>query len=108
MEKYRVKITKQATEHLHLIREYIVNELKQPNTAKKVLTLLKDQMGTLSLMPHRIKCIEEKPWGELGVRKIRVKNYYICFWINEEQKQVQIIAVIYVRMDQEKQLSKLE
>ena len=108
MKQYTVKITEQAIEHLRLIREYIVNELQQPNTAKNLLTQLKEQMMSLSLMPHRVNCIEEKPWGELGFRKIRVKNYYIYFWINEEKKHVQIIAVIYVRMDQEKQLSKLE
>ena len=107
MEQYTVKITEQAADHLRLIKEYIANELQQPNAAKKLLALFKEQMMVLSLMPHRVKCVEEKPWGELGFRKIRVKNYYIYFWINEEKKQVQIIAVIYVKMDQEKQLEKL-
>ena len=55
-------------------------------------------------MPERIKPIDEQPWGSYGFRKIRVKNYYIYFWIDEEKKQVQIIAVIYVQMDQLKQI----
>ena len=107
MEQYTVKITEQAADHLSLIKEYIANELQQPNAAKKLLALFKEQMMALSLMPHRVRCVEEKPWGELGFRKIRVKNYYIYFWINEEKRQVQIIAVIYVKMNQEKQLEKL-
>lgn len=56
-------------------------------------------------MPHRIKCIDEQPWRDLGFRKIRIKNYYVYFWINE--KEVVIIAVAYVRMNQAKQLEML-
>ncbi len=65
------------------------------------------KMQTLSEMPQRIKTIDEEPWGSYGFRKIRIKNYYIYFWINEKKKQVQIIAVIYVKMDQVKQLEKM-
>ena len=50
---------------------------------------------------------DEQPWGKLGFRKIRVKNYYIYFWVNEDRKEVQILAVIYVRRDQAKQLEQL-
>lgn len=107
MGSYKIKITRQAGEHLTLIREYIATELKAPGIAKKVLELLKSEMYSLEAMPHRIKCIDEKPWQGLGFRKIRVKNYYIYFWIDENRKEVQIIAVIYVKMDQVNQLEKL-
>ena len=29
-----------------------------------------------------------------------VKNYLVYFWVNEEQKKVQITAVVYGRRDQ--------
>lgn len=102
---YKVRITKQAKEHLTLIRDYIPTELKDPAIAKKMLNLLK--AFSLETMPHRMKCIDVKPWHDLGFRKIRVKNYYIYFWIDEDKKEVQIIAVIYVKRDQTKQLDKL-
>ncbi|ADP39135.1 toxin RelE [Gardnerella vaginalis] len=38
-----------------------------------------------------------QPWGNLGFRKIRVKNYYIYFLVDENRKEIQILAVIYVR-----------
>lgn len=107
MDKYKIKLTKQAKEHLTLIREYIATELKAPGIAKKMLELLKSEMDSLETMPHRIKYIDEKPWQDLGFRKIRVKNYYIYFWIDDSKKEVQIIAVIYVKRDQSKQLEKL-
>ena len=103
----KIKVTRQAKEHLALIREYIATELKEPIIAKRILELLKSEMMSLQTMPYRVKCIDEQPWGELGFRKIRVKNYYVYFCVDESRKEVQILAVIYVRRDQAKQLEQL-
>ena len=35
-------------------------------------------------------------------------NFYIYFWIDEENKKVQIIGVIYVRRDQSRQLDQMK
>ena len=107
MDEYKVKVTRQAKEHLALIREYIATELKEPIIAKRILELLKSEMMSLQTMPYRVKCIDEQPWGELGFRKIRVKNYYVYFLVDENRKEVQILAVIYVRRDQATQLEQL-
>ena len=79
MDKYKIKLTKQAKEHLILIREYIATELKEPGIAKNMLELLKSEMRFLETMPHRIKCIDENPWQDLGFRKIRVKIIIFTF-----------------------------
>lgn len=107
METYKVRITKQAKEHLILIRDYISTELKQPTIAKEIIRVLKAEIYSLEYMPHRIRCIDEEPWRDLGFRKVRVKNYYIYFWINENKKEVDAIAIIYVKMNQVKQLEML-
>lgn len=107
MGEYKIKVTRQAKGHLALIREYIATELKEPIVAKRMLELLKTEMMSLQTMPYRVKCIDEQPWGELGFRKIRVKNYYIYFWVDENKKEVQILAVIYLRRDQSTQLEQL-
>lgn len=51
---------------------------------------------------------EEEPWRSEEVRRMRVKNYYVYFWIDKERDIVQILAVIYVERDQEAQLKKLD
>ncbi|MFU0545159.1 type II toxin-antitoxin system RelE/ParE family toxin [Gardnerella swidsinskii] len=107
MDEYKVKVTRQAKEHLALIREYIATELKEPIIAKRILELLKSEMMSLQTMPYRVKLIGEQPWCDLGFRRIRVKNYYVYFCVDESRKEVQILAVIYVRRDQAKQLEQL-
>lgn len=107
MEEYKIRITRQARTHLQDIRDYIATTFLEPETAKKMVQLLRLEIQSLSDMPQRIKVIDEEPWGSYGFRKKRVKNYYVYYWINEEKKQVQIIAVIYVKRDQIKQLEKM-
>ena len=34
--------------------------------------------------------VDEKPWQDLGFRKIRVKNYYIYFWLPEETLELRV------------------
>ena len=104
MDEYTIRITAQAREHLKLIRDYIAVNLREPGIAKNLIELLRKEISTLSFMPYRVKLIEETPWRKMGFRKIRVKNYYIYFWVNDDTKEVNIIAVIYVRRDQAQQL----
>ncbi|MCI6574478.1 MAG: type II toxin-antitoxin system RelE/ParE family toxin [Actinomycetaceae bacterium] len=107
MGEYSIRITTQAREHLRLIRDYIAIELESPMAAKSILELLRKRIAALSSMPHRVKLIDEQPWRDMGFRKIRAKNYYVYFWINDDAKEVNIIAIIYVRRDQARQLEDL-
>lgn len=107
MTDYKIKITSQAIEHLKCIRDYIAIELSDSLAAKRLLEQIKSEMYSLQTMPRRVQCIGESPWRELGFRRTRVKNYYIYFWIDEAKKEVNIIAVVYTRREQSKQLSNL-
>ena len=93
MDKYKIKLTKQAKEHLILIREYIATELKEPGIAKKMLELLKSEMHSLETMPHRIKCIDENPWQDLGFRKIRVKIIIFTFGLIITRKKSKLLLL---------------
>lgn len=39
---------------------------------------------------------------------VRIKNYYVYFWIDEENSKVQITSVIYVARDQAAQLELMQ
>lgn len=102
--EYMIRITRQAYGHLKEIRRYIEEELSAPTAALNTIQAIRAEIAKLAFMPEKIKTIDEEPWKSEGFRKIRVKNYYVYFWIDEENRKVQIIAVIYVKMDQVNQL----
>lgn len=107
MVEYSIKITPQAFDHLQEIRNYIECELNAPAAAKKLLLLFKHKMDQLALMPQSYRIIEEEPWGNQGVRKSSANNYYIYYWIDDVNKEVHILAVIYSKRNQYQQLLEL-
>ena len=106
--EYEVRITLQAQAHLREIRDYIAQKLLAPEAAKSTVQRLGTVMASLSQMPKRVSLVEEEPWRSEGVRVRAVKNFLIYFWVNEAEKTVQIIAVIYARRDQTSVLSQLD
>ena len=104
MVEYGVKITPQASKQMLEIFDYIGNTLKEPTTAMRLLDELQKNILSLKIMPNRIALIDEEPWKSHGVHKMPVKNFIAYFLINEELKEVHIIAVIYGRRDQLEQL----
>ena len=99
IKMYKVRLTNQAKEHLRLIRNYYKDELNEPKVADTIINLLKSKMS-LSKMPYRVKCVDEEPWRRYGLRKIIAKNYNIYFLIDGDKKIVNIVSIIYSRMEQ--------
>ena len=108
MDEYKVKITPQASEQMLEIFSYINNTLKEPVVAEGLLDGLQESVLSLGIMPKRVSLVDEEPWKSHGVHKMPVKNFIVYFWINEELKEVHIIAVIYGRRDQLQQLKNLD
>ena len=106
--EYEVRITLQAQAHLREIRDYIAQKLLAPEAAKSTVQRLGTVMASLSQMPKRVSLVEEEPWRSEGVRVKAIRNFLIYFWVNEAEKTVQVIAVIYARRDQTSVLSQLD
>lgn len=105
-DTYFVKITEQAQEQLSDIADYITLECQAPDAALRFLELLENKIAELAQFPHRIALTEEEPWHRYGIHKMPVKNFLVYFWIDEDTRKVQVIAVIYNKRDQIDQLSK--
>ena len=108
MKKYTVRITKQARDHLRGIKAYIANELLAPDAAQNTIATLKKEIKSLSEMPERIMLTDEEPWHSEGIRRMRVKNYYVYFWIDRDKSKVQVTSVIYIARNQTAQLELME
>lgn len=107
-ETYIVKITSQAKEELQEITHYITYELRAPNAALHLLDALENAFLSLANFPQRIPLIDIEPWHTNGIRHFPIKNFLIYFWIDEENRKVQITAIIYKKRNQLQQLSKMD
>lgn len=107
MVQYQIDFALQARDHLNGIYSYIKNELSAPIAARRIVTLIKEEIASLKTSPERIQLVSEEPWFSLGVRRDRVKNYYIYFIVDDENKIVHVADIIYARRDQTHQLKDL-
>ena len=103
-ESYEVKITNYALSQMQEIEDYISQVLMAPNAARNWLSDMYSAFSSLDTFPSRVPLTEEAPWNAKGVHKLVVNNFLAYFWIDEEHHIVWIIAVIYGRRDQKKQL----
>ena len=108
MKEYRIDFTLQAKEHLKGIYDYIKNELSAPIAARRVVSLIKAEIASFKTAPERLQLVPEEPWTSQGVRRARVKNYFIYYLVDNENKLVHVIGIIYARRDQVRQLEGLD
>ena len=105
---YVVKITSQAEEQIQEIIHYITNELKAPDAALHLLDTLENSFMSLAHFPQRVALVEEEPWRNNGIHRLPVKNFLVYFWIDEDNMNVQVTAVIYEKRNQLHQLSQMD
>lgn len=105
LDRYRLIILPEAQNDIREIILYIARNLAAPRAALNLQNALQEGIDSLAHMPERIKTVDEHPWKEAGVRRIRIENYYIYFVISETESIVRILAVIYVGRDQRRQMS---
>lgn len=105
-ESYQVIILREAQQDIRNITLYIARQLSAPQAALNLYNAFQKEIALLSHMPKRFQTIQEQPWGNAGIRKIRVKNYYVYYLVDDADKTVKVNAVIYIGRDQSKQMSK--
>ena len=104
-DSYNLIILPEAQQDIRDTVLYIARVLSSPQAALNLQEAFEKKISSLSVMPKRIKTVDEQPWKEAGIRKTRVKNYYIYFLVDDEEMAVKVIAVIYAGRDQTGQLA---
>ncbi|SCW59038.1 ParE toxin of type II toxin-antitoxin system, parDE [Ruminococcaceae bacterium YRB3002] len=104
-DQYKLIILPEAQKDIREIIFYIARELAAPQAALRLQDEFQKEINSLARMPERIKKVDEQPWKNMGIRKVRVKNYYIYFLVDDEEIAVKVNAVIYVGRDQSKQMT---
>ncbi len=104
-ERYELIILPEAQQDIRSIVFYIAKELSAPQAALNLQEEFLKEIESLAVRPKRVKTVEGQPWKDAGIRKTRVKNYYIYFLVDDEKMAVKVTAVIYVGMDQSLQMA---
>lgn len=105
MKLYKVRMTKQANEHVLSYADYIQNILLNPQAARKFVNDIRAAVKSLGYMPQRNPLIEEEPWRSRGIHKMAVRGYIIYYYVQEESETVLVFGIVYGKRNQIEQLT---
>jgi plasmid stabilization system protein ParE len=78
---------------------YIKNTLQAPMAAENHVKELKKVYEKLKENPYGRPLVQDKYLASQGIRFIKVKNYILVYYIDEENKEVFLYRFMYVRRD---------
>ncbi len=95
MDKYKILIAPRAYRDLDNIYAYIKDNLLVPETALKLANLISDTIFSLDYYPYKGTERKTGIYANKGYRQIFVKKYTIVYKIDEDKKQVVVMAIRY-------------
>ena len=102
MKKYLVKITDDALADMEALYQYIAIKLQAPENAMRQYNRIADAILTLDSFPEKHGLFECEPEYSLGIHKMVVDNYLVCYVI--DPGVVTVTDVLYGASDVHKRL----
>jgi toxin ParE1/3/4 len=102
--KYSVEFTAKAVADLEQIYLYITNDLFNPYAAQRLLDKIEKQMMILRSFPFSSSVVQDTFLRKKGYRKLVVDNYLVFYLIDEIEKKVRIMRVLYGAQQYERYL----
>ena len=96
-ELFEVEFTDGCIEEMTEIYEYIFNNLKEGNAAKRLMTELTNKVLDLAIAPELYMKIGKIDRLKREYHRIVLKNYVVLYTIDFEKKTVFISRMIYGR-----------
>ena len=98
---YNLKFTSIAEEDLDQIYEYIFKTLCAETVAETLMGKIETSIMRLKEFPLSCNYVLDEALKVKGYRKLIVDNYSVFYLINESEKQVVIMRILYGARDYE-------
>lgn len=93
--EYSLKFTSKAEEDLDEIYGYIANNLLAPEAAENLMDKIETGIMRLKAFPYSCSFVLDGPLRKRGYRKLIVDNYIVFYLVNEQERQVVIMRILY-------------
>ena len=97
MKHYTVRITNQVVEDMEKLYTYIAVQLRAPENAMRQYDRIAEAILTLDRFPERFGCFHTEPEYSMGIRRMVVDNFLVCYVI--ESDVVTVTNVLYGASD---------
>ena len=97
MKRYTVRITDQVVGDMEELYTYIAVQLRAPENAMRQYDRIAEAILTLEQFPERFGCFHTEPEYSMGIRRMVVDNFLVCYVI--EADVVTVTNVLYGASD---------
>lgn len=94
---FKVEFTDECNEEINEIYDYITNNLKENNVAKRLIKEVTDKILNLETSPELYMKIGKSDRLRREYRRIVVKNYIVLYIIDLEKMKIYISHMVYGR-----------
>ena len=108
MKYYDIIIDQKVEKHIENIIKYIAYDLCNKQAALMLLNKIENSINGLANFPNSHPLVDREPWRSIGVRKMYAKSYIIYYRVYENEKRVYVLAIVYSKRDQFRQLSEID
>ena len=92
---YNLKFTPKASEDLEQIYVYISEKLSADIAADRLLERIEKNIMRLKSFPYSCSYVLDELLKSKGYHKLVVDNYIVFYLVNEAEKQVVIMRILY-------------
>ena len=96
---YNVIVSDEAHNDIDSVLDYIVNALKNPIAAKKLLGRIEEAYTDLADNPFIYACCADSRLQKDGYRKVVINNYVLIYRIDETDNKVYVVRFFYGRQN---------
>ena len=97
MNKYKIQFSKNAKTDLIDTYSYIKYNLQETAIAKKLIAKIREEINKLKDNPTIYAVIKDEIIKKREIRKIKVNNYIVFYRVEENNKVVEIVRIMYGR-----------
>ena len=93
--EYNIELTEEFLTEIDGIYDYISNNLKAPNAAKRLREKVMYNVLLLEKSPMMFEKIEKMSKTKRQYRRIVINNYVILYTVDEKEKNIYISHIYY-------------
>lgn len=94
-KKYKIIIEKYAQKDIESIYNYICNNLVNKDEAIKLLNKINEKFDQIALFPKSASLINNDYVKNKNIRKLLIDNYIAFYEVDDTNKEIRIIRIMY-------------
>lgn len=108
MSSYKFLVLPSCQKSMQELKHYIADVLCNPSAAYSCIDEIERKIVGLADMPKMFKLVDDEPWHSRGIRRMRVRNFFVYYRVDDSANMVYVLNITYAKRSQKKALDETD